>query len=300
VLDYVGRPGAAAIAAANYAGAARYVIKGRVKSADAHELADFDAHGLGMAAVFEDKAGNWRGGRAAGQLDGARGRGYAREIGFPDDRPIYMAIDEDVVTEGQYAIMLDYLRGASGPLGGPELTGVYGEADVIDRARAAGVTAWHWQTVAWSKKRRTPANLYQHAGYVFVGGVQCDVNDVLTTDWGQHNYRKGSNSMQAGELVIDPRTGQSIGPFTDVTFYTNYFTNMIPSLHAKLDAIQGSLDGWEADILVAIRQQAAGVIDVAELAKRLLPPLAAALGDSVAQDILRQLGEALVKEGTTT
>jgi hypothetical protein len=190
VLDYsAGFPGARAIKAAGYAGAARYFgFPERRKCATAGELRDFDANGIGMAAVFEDSAAEWRGGRAAGSRDGIKARNHATAIGFPKTRPIYFAIDQDVVTSGEFAVMLEYLRGAGDALGSPGLVGVYGEADVIDRARDAGVARYFWQTIAWSRSRRTAAHLFQHVGTVYVGGVACDVNDVLADDWGQHNF----------------------------------------------------------------------------------------------------------------
>lgn len=189
VLDYsAGFPGAQAIKAAGYSGAVRYIgFPGRRKCTTAAELADFTAHGIGMALVFEDTVTDWRGGFAAGQRAGQLARTHANSIGFPTGRPIYIAIDQDVVSTGEFDTMLDYLRGANGPLGGPGMTGVYGETDVINRARAAGVAAWYWDTTAWSRGVKAPGiHLFQHVGTVTVGGIGCDINDVLLPDWGQH------------------------------------------------------------------------------------------------------------------
>lgn len=192
VLDYsAGRPGAAAIKAAGYQGAMRYIGQpGATKNTTPLELQDFDAHGLGMGLVFEQRAGNWRGAFARGQIDGSKARQHATSIGFPKDRPIYMAVDQDVVTGAEFGLMLDYLRGANGPLGGSHLTGVYGEHDVCLRAQQAGVARWFWQCRAWSgspAKLFGGRHLYQNARQVVVGGFQCDLNDVLQADWGQHN-----------------------------------------------------------------------------------------------------------------
>jgi hypothetical protein len=191
VLDYsAGFPGAAAIKKAGYAGAVRYIgFPDRRKCATSGELADFTANGRGMAVVFEDSAAEWRGGRAAGSRDGIKARNHATAIGFPRTRPIYFAVDQDVVSSGEFGVMLDYLRGAGDALGGASQVGVYGEADVIDRARDAGVACYFWQTVAWSRGRRTTAHLFQHVGAVTVGRISCDFNDVLADDWGQHNYQ---------------------------------------------------------------------------------------------------------------
>jgi hypothetical protein len=191
VLDYsAGFPGAASIRGAGYWGAVRYIgFPDRRKCTTADELADFTANGIGMALVHENTVTDWRGGYSAGQPAGQRARNHARSIGFPDHRPIYLAVDQDVVTSGEFGLMVDYLRGAGAAVGGPSLLGVYGEADAIDAARNAGVASYFWQTAAWSRGRRTSAHLFQHVGTVYVGGVACDVNDVLADDWGQHNYQ---------------------------------------------------------------------------------------------------------------
>lgn len=191
VLDYsAGFPGALAIARAGYMGAVRYIgFPDRRKCTTQGEYEDFSRNGLGMALVYEDTAGDWRGGRLRGVSAGQRARDHANAIGFPTWRPIYAAIDEDVVTEAEFLVMLDYLRSFAVAQGGPGLTGVYGEGDVIDRARTAGVAAWFWQTKAWSRGRVTAAHLLQLIGTVNVGGVGCDINDISAPDWGQHNAK---------------------------------------------------------------------------------------------------------------
>lgn len=191
VLDYsAGKPGAAAIRRAGYGGAVRYIgFPSRAKCTNAGELADFDRHGLGMALVYEDHTEDWLGGFWQGRAAGARARTHANQIGFPSDRPIYMAVDRDVATGGEFATMVEYLRGASQTVGGVGLTGVYGEYDVCVRAQQAGVARWFWQCRAWSGtpvKLFPGRHLYQRVGTVAVGGINCDINDVLQPDWGQH------------------------------------------------------------------------------------------------------------------
>jgi hypothetical protein len=189
VLDYsAGFPGATAIARDGYKGAVRYIgFPSRKKCTTAGELQDFSRNGLGMALVFEDTLTTWRSGRTGGGRSAATAHTHAAAIGFPTSRPIYFAIDQDVVAQGEFDAMLEYLRGCGDTLGGPARVGVYGEADVIDRARDAGVARYFWQTAAWSRSRRATAHLYQHVGSVYVGGIACDTNDVLAADWGQHN-----------------------------------------------------------------------------------------------------------------
>jgi hypothetical protein len=200
VLDYSsGKPGAVAIKAAGFLGAVRYIgFPSRRKCTTAAELADFTGHGLGMALVYEDSASDWLGGFARGVDAGRRARDHANAIGFPADRPIYMAVDRDVVTEAEFRTMVDYLRGAAGPLGGVRLTGVYGEHDVCARAAQAATATWFWQCRAWSgtpPRLFAGRHLYQRVGQVTVGGITCDINDVVATDWGQHT---------AQSVAVDP------------------------------------------------------------------------------------------------
>lgn len=211
VADYsAGKPGAAALKAHGYIGAVRYI--GFTNPSDprtrkcttAAELRDFTQHGLGMALVFESAATDWRHGYQAGHQNMRRSLDHAYEIGWPaDNRPIYMAVDQDVVTPGEFAAAMDYLNGAAAAHKGLSSTGPYGEYDVCARSSEAGFQ-WQWQCRAWSGNRTypdrhfRPARLYQYYGHpetgpaggpgpnLVVGGIECDTNEVLHDDWGQH------------------------------------------------------------------------------------------------------------------
>lgn len=279
VLDYsAGKPGALAIVRAGYKGAVRYIgLPGRTKDTDRAEYEDFSRNGIGMALVFEEAAGNWSRGRSQGVIDGRRARDHANAIGFPADRPIYMAVDQDVVAAGQFAAMLDYLRGASESLGGTYVTGVYGEADVIDRARDARVAAWFWQTKAWSRGRVTSAHLLQLIGTVNVGGIGCDINDVLATDWGQHNARSDMEPntpigqyywVPAGQPPVRRDAGEA---WANAESYGKTTAEVSARIEAKLDALTRTLSDDEANIIAVVR---AGGVDAATFAASLAPILA--------------------------
>lgn len=194
VLDYsAGKPGARNIRDHGFIGAVRYIgLPGYTKNTDRAEFEDFKVHGLGMALVFEWHADDWRGGFARGAEYYVQARNHANSIGFPADRPIYMAVDQDVVTSGEFRAMENYLVGAIDRAGGnPRKVGVYGEYDVCVRAAQAFPGIYVWQCRAWSGtpvKMFAGRHLYQHVGTVYVNGIACDFNDVNATDWGQHNY----------------------------------------------------------------------------------------------------------------
>lgn len=193
VADYsAGFPGAKALKKAGFIGAVRYIgSPGNPKCATAEELQDFDAEGLGMGLVFEQTSGQWRNGYSQGQHDARVARDHALAIGFPlgrSDRPIYFAIDEDVVTSDEYEAMDAYADGWASILG-HEGCGPYGEYDVVLRCWSRGFK-WAWQCRAWSG---TPVKyfelrqLFQRVGTVLVNGIPCDINEVNAADWGQHN-----------------------------------------------------------------------------------------------------------------
>ena len=254
VLDYsAGLPGAAAIKNAGYGGAVRYIgFPRNRKCTNAGELRDFTNHGLGMALVFEEAAGNWRGGYAAGARDYRLGRLHADQIGFPRNRPIYMAVDEDVVTALEFRQAQEYIRGARDAAGGdPNLVGVYGEHDVckiIDGYRGPNderLCNFFWQCRAWSG---TPVrlfggrHLYQHAGYVTVGGVQCDYNDVLRDDWGQHLVEDKDMKLTDMVQLFDHETG-AVKPYSyqDALFGTHFHAKESDIRAAQIQVVQAQI-----------------------------------------------------------
>jgi hypothetical protein len=100
------------------------------------------------------------------------------------DRPIYFSCDFDASPEQQDAINA-YLQGAASVIGA-ENVGIYGGYWPVARALDAGAARWAWQTDAWSGTNTEPrAQLHQRAQQVAVDGVPCDINEALTTDYGQ-------------------------------------------------------------------------------------------------------------------
>lgn len=193
VLDYSSRPpSGAAVRSAGYLGVVRYAgTPGRAKNITRAEFEDMDMSGVGVALVYENQAGDALNGFGAGQASARAILADATNIGFPSSRPLYFACDRDIVTEQQFTAVMSYLDGAASVLGAQRV-GVYGEHDVVKRALEGGHARYGWQTVAWSGgKHYEGAHLYQLAGYVYPGGVQCDASNVLRPDWGQHNTQGG-------------------------------------------------------------------------------------------------------------
>jgi Domain of unknown function (DUF1906)/N-acetylmuramoyl-L-alanine amidase len=180
VCDYsYARPSPVALRAAGYTGVVRYLSHTSAKAISAAELVALHAAGLSVALVWQDSATVALKGATQGAADGEAANVMADALGWGPSRPIYFAVDFDVVAS-QLPAVLAYLRGAA--TGRP--VGVYGSAWLLDRVGSAA--RYFWQPQAWSLGKVSPmAMLLQHTGDQRI--PETDHNDVLkgTTDWGQ-------------------------------------------------------------------------------------------------------------------
>ncbi|QIS06749.1 peptidoglycan DD-metalloendopeptidase family protein [Nocardia brasiliensis] len=209
-LDFAGgRPGAAAIRDAGFSFVVRYLSDGGRslpgKQLLPWEADDYRACGIEIVSNWETWADRMRDGWQAGVDDANAALAHVLRCGGRSDRPIYFSADWDAAEWEQDAID-DYLRGAASVVGA-ENVGVYGGYWVVRRCLDNGTAAWAWQCEAWSGGNVDPrAQLRQlnNAGYAYVGGVQCDQNIALTTDYGQWSALTEGNDMnpeQARQLT---------------------------------------------------------------------------------------------------
>ncbi|MGH3827636.1 MAG: DUF1906 domain-containing protein [Pseudonocardiaceae bacterium] len=220
-LDYAGgRPGGAAITAAGYGFVCRYLTDGGPelpgKLLTAEEYRDLQAHGVSCVVNWETTSDRMLDGYTAGVADATAARARIQAVGHPLDRPVYFSADFDA-TPAQQAELDDYLRGCASVLG-IDRVGVYGSYYVVKRCLDNHTATWAWQTTAWSGGQREPrAHLYQRAGYVTIAGIECDVNEALQADYGQH---PGGNDMTTTEskqlddiwhILTDPMTSEVPG-----------------------------------------------------------------------------------------
>lgn len=195
VLDYsAGYPGAANIAARGYAGGMRYLPKegtSEVKPLTANEVLDYRAHDLELGLIYQHVSRTRvLDGRTAGRHDAAWALNRANECGIVP-RAIYFAVDFDTIGPQQWAAVREYMLGAAEIIGLARV-GCYGEYDLLDYLFARASITWGWQTYAWSaghnqdsQPRHPRAHLFQRRQTTTVGGIACDVNDVLKPDYGQ-------------------------------------------------------------------------------------------------------------------
>lgn len=169
-IDYsFARPGGKAIKDAGKEFVMRYIPYSgdQGKGLTLDELDDLRANGLAVGLVFETTAGRALAGGAAGQFDAGLALTAANALGFPDDQPIYFAVDFDA-QPSDFALIDAYLMGASWVLGA-ERVGVYGSHAVIEHCHATSTAAFFWQTYGWSGgKKSSLADIYQYQNGVFL------------------------------------------------------------------------------------------------------------------------------------
>ena len=235
VLDYsAGVPPAAAIRAAGHDGAIRYISPPRAswmlgKPIQKAELGDLQAHGLGVAFVWqfgkEDDSDVMRG-YPGGLADAQAAQQKLDELGCPS-HPVFVASE--------------YFRACCETLG-RERVGIYGHSRVIAWAAVDELIAdldggkfLAWQTAAWSGGvLSTEAVLYQRPGSETVGGVDCDINFVLADYWGQH---PNGTASRAPNPVPETLTQEERGNM-EIRYDADFTADMPGVGYRSLDAIQ--------------------------------------------------------------
>lgn len=196
MLDYAGGQIAGAdLVAAGVTGVCRYVTSGGTqlpaKQLTAHEFADLIANGLDVVFNWEAGATNMLDGAAQGTADAQAALANIRALpGVPANyQPVvYFSADFDATPDQQTPINA-YLQAAAAVLGGPQFVGIYGGYWPVSRALDAGVCDWAWQTEAWSGGNvDSRINIMQRngLGYQTIGGVQADIDEAHTDNFGQY------------------------------------------------------------------------------------------------------------------
>lgn len=186
---------------------------------------EMKALGLSVISCWQfgkNDTADWRKGKMGGIADAAAALNKHKELGGDRSAPIYFAIDDDVSLDLFNGPVSEYLKGAATILG-VERTGVYGSIRVVDWAVEDGLIGkcrdgsgkyYGWQTKAWSVGISDHACVYQRVVDTasnpgpLVGGSRVDINDVLTSDYGQWGFSRSGNSPEASADFI---MGQLMG-----------------------------------------------------------------------------------------
>ncbi len=200
-IDYAwAHPDPKAIKAAGYQFVCRYYSRDPSKNLTRPEADALAALGLWIVGNWEYGAQDALRGRAGGVADAQTARAQADACGQPRPRPIYSSEDWDVTPE-QEATVTDYLRGWDSVMGAAQV-GEYGGYYPVKAQLDTGVIAWAWQTRAWSGGRWEPRVNIRQTGTAIVGGVEVDVNQAMTADYGQ--WQPGRLPEPATSIVIPP------------------------------------------------------------------------------------------------
>src|ERR1700758_526591 len=190
--DYsAGRPGGAALRAAGFSGAIRYLFAGSAgKLITAAEYADLVANGLDVLCVVERGTTDADGGYTAGESTAQAALACARALGIPDDVVICAANDKPGYSQAD----VDYVRGFRDVLGLGR-TGAYGSGPYVALCATQSVASWLWQSGKSPARTGTTGivSAWQRNGTagdasdgpatpttITVAGVPCDVNNIYT------------------------------------------------------------------------------------------------------------------------
>jgi hypothetical protein len=286
VVDYAwGRPSVSALRALGTVAVCRYLAfpgpstQGKLLSAA--EVATLGAAGVAVVSNWEH-AGSWTeysGGFATGLRHATEAARQHTACGGPPDRPIYFSVDFDA-TNTQLPTVADYYRGVASVVGLGR-TGAYGGYRTIRYLLDHGLVRWAWQTYAWSGGQWDGrAQLRQVRNGVPIDGVDCDLNESMTADFGQ--WGSGDDGMiDYGQQVPEGparagNPGRTIGQLLgDVWTQTFGVPDLVRAVGAKVDALGASgappqvvlTDADRADIAAKL---AALVPTAAEIAKAVL------------------------------
>lgn len=293
LLDYsAGKISGAAIRNAGHSGAIRYITDRAslgTKHTSPAEYRDLVANGLQVWLVYEvgtnDPLGGFSGGVAAARraLDGAT------YIGYPGDRHIFFCFDRHAAAS-ELPAWQSYLDGAASVLGVGRV-GAYGFSEAIDAAR--GHATGFWQCGSASVIRSW-TNFYQrNTGTTVVGGITCDINDVLIPLENDVALTDDEMNKIAGKVWYNWVWS---GKNADGSTWGMNPSQVLDTLNRANAAESTKVDGVAAAVAAVkakVDNLAVPSIDLDALAEKVAPKVAAAvqatLAAAVADELKRRL-----------
>jgi len=218
VVDYAaGVPSGRSVRAAGHLGAVRYVSQRRPgadwmlgKPVSLKETRDFAANGLWTASVYQfgrAETADWLGGAGAAATHAPQAINLHRAAGGPNNKPIYVAIDDNP-SRAQYENQIrPYLRTFQAALATAGLrTGVYGNYNTIEWCIKDGIGTYYWQHDWGSGGKLHPrATIHQKAKWqTHIDGHLCDINNVYAADWGQWQPVAANNNRAPAPAPAKP------------------------------------------------------------------------------------------------
>jgi len=275
-IDYAwSRPTIAAMKAAGVTFVCRYLSHDTTgKNIGAAELQSLRAAGMAIILVWESTAARALAGTGAGQADAVTALSQARGLGFPDDRPLFFAVDFDAVLTEQPKIN-DYLDGAASVIGLNRM-GMYSGYGPMVRAFDAGKIRYGWQTYAWSAgKWDARAGLQQYSNDELIGGQDVDFNRSILDDFGQWttgdsvaitdaDALKIAKAVWLTDNIIKAADGGTANTHWTPAFHVESLGKFVRSISAALAGLDPSVD--EAQIIAGILSGIGPALDPERLA----------------------------------
>lgn len=199
-----GRPTPAQLAAAGKHFIIGYVSHDPAKNLSAAECTAYLDAGIAPGLVWETVADRALAGPDAGLVDGREARRQARALGFPDDRPIFTAVDFQATGVQLAGPVRAYLSAFAFGVGGTALAGVYGGLATVAYALDHGLVAWGWQTYAWSGGVWDPrAQVRQYRNGVRIAGHDTDLDRAvdLSPFWTRENTDMAITDADAQKIA---------------------------------------------------------------------------------------------------
>lgn len=197
LIDCTSSPPADAMRAAGVTCVSRYLAPaGLAKVVGVAEYQALRSNGFQVMLNWENFAFDWL--RGTGTSDATEAARQARALGYPTGRTIYGSADLDM-TSAQwsagghaYAVAFAATLHAAG-----YQAGVYGPVDVLDWCAGTGLFSGFWQSMSAgfsggrNAARGGHTQIWQRRQQT-IGGADCDVSDVFTSDFGQAGAPMGN------------------------------------------------------------------------------------------------------------
>jgi hypothetical protein len=202
----------AAVKAAGYVAAGRYIspntVKHPQKRIDVDELADLHAHGLSVWFVWETTEGRAAEGGSAGEEDTLAANAWLDHLGAPADVDVYLAIDSDLTEPAVRAYFTAATAASKRPLS------VYGPRPTVNALLAERLAVHGWYAGGWTHGAPTSSgHVQQLVGAISVGGVACDLDNILKPIYGQwspvqHDSERARPSRKAHPMFVIAVAGE--------------------------------------------------------------------------------------------
>lgn len=199
--DALGHPSPAAVGRGHFV--AQYL-----KNLTRAQVDAYHAAGVHVVLVWETTGQRSLSGYAAGVLDGKAALAAMILLGAPPTVACYFAEDDFNVTAAQAPTVVAYMRGVASVLGRAR-TGFYGGLLAVRAVQAAGITAYEWQTYAWSGGQWAPSTeLQQYLNGQTLAGTGVDYDRATVPAYGAWLAPTPVSSV----VPVTPKPGASLMP----------------------------------------------------------------------------------------